>query len=83
MPVDNTPNNETFPDSELPPPVERPIEPGEFVYLHDGASGLWKWEQVASVRVEDGRQKIRIVNTDFYFDEGIVAAVAYLTGGGI
>ena len=64
-------------------PGERQIEPDEFVYVYDDSRGRYIWQLVADVRRENGRQKIRVDHTDFFFDEGLISAVAYLTGGGI
>jgi hypothetical protein len=62
---------------------ERQIIVGDFVYVYDGVKEQYIWQQVAAVKVENERQKIKVCDTDFYFDEGLVAAVAYLTGGGV
>jgi hypothetical protein len=64
-------------------PGERRIEPGEFVYVYDDSKGRYIWQLVNEVKTVNGRQKIRVDRTDFFFDEGLVSAVAYLTGGGI
>jgi hypothetical protein len=62
---------------------ERSIVAGDFVYVFDGHKNDYIWQQVAEVRVERTRRSVRVVDTNFFFDEALVAAVAYLTGGGI
>jgi hypothetical protein len=55
--------------------LSRPIEAGEFVYVYDGHKDDYIWQLVSEVRVEYGRQKIRVEGTVFFFDEALVAAV--------
>ena len=62
---------------------ERSIVTGDFVYVYDEQRQDYLWKQVAELRHEHGSLTVRLVDTCYFFDSSFVAAVAYLTGGGI
>lgn len=62
---------------------DRQILPGDFVYVWDGAKNDYLWQLVKDVKVDGARRKINVDGTSFFFDEALVAAVAYLTGEGV
>jgi hypothetical protein len=61
----------------------RLIVEGDFIYLFDHQERAYRWFQVAEVRDENGDQKVRLVGACYFIDESLIAAVAFLTGGGI
>ncbi len=52
------------------------LRPGDFVLVWDGVKGRNLWQQVADIRITNGRQKINVRGTDFYFDEALVVSFA-------
>ncbi len=49
-----------------------PLRVGDQVNLYDGVKDKNIWQQVAELKEADGRLKIRVNGTSFFFDESLV-----------
>lgn len=63
----------------FPAPVGSPmarLRAGDSVLVWDGVKGQNIWQEIADIKEVEGRWKIRVAQTDFYFDESLVVSSA-------
>jgi hypothetical protein len=53
-------------------PSLRNLLAGDSVFVWDGLKGVNLWQTVADIKEVDGRMKIRVEGTTFYFDQALV-----------
>jgi hypothetical protein len=64
------------PKAETVPSRVAHLRPGDSVWVFDGMKDRNIWLRIAEITCVEGRMRIRVEGTDFFFDEALVISHA-------